>query len=77
MRGKHFTAIRDRFGNWAITRLSDGASVYLQGDDATEFEDNTRILDAMTYPNRLFKTAEDEIDSCLSEYESVMTENSK
>ena len=72
MRGNKFSAIQDRIGNWTITRLSDGASVYLQGDDAIEFSDNHRILDAITYPSGPFKTYEGHVDACLDAYTDVM-----
>lgn len=73
MRGNKFSAVQNRMGHWTITRLSDGASVYLQGDDAIEFTDNHRILDAIEYPSGPFKTAADHIDACLDCYEEVMT----
>ena len=75
MRGNKFSATRDRMGNWTITRLSDMASVYLQGDDAVEFTDNHRILDAIEYPSGPFKTAAEHIDACLDAYETIMTKD--
>jgi len=76
MRGNHYSATQDRMGNWTIRRLSDMASAYLQGDDAVEFTDNHRILDAITYPSGLFKTYEEHVDACLSEYDTILqTEN--
>lgn len=72
MRGNNFSAVQDRMGHWTVTRLSDGASVYLQGDDAVEFSDTHRILDAIEYPSGPFETAEQHIDACLDAYESVM-----
>ena len=72
MRGNHFSAIEDRLGNWTITRFSDNASVYLQGDDAVEFADNHRILDAISYPSGPFKTYEEHVDACLLYYTVLM-----
>jgi hypothetical protein len=72
MRGNHYSAKQDRQGNWTITRLFDMASCYLQGDDAIEFTDNHRILDAMEYPNKLFRTAAEHIDACLDAYDNVL-----
>jgi hypothetical protein len=71
--GNHYSAKQDRMGNWTITRLSDLASVYLQGDDAVEFTDNHRVLGAETYPNRIFKTAAEHVDACLDCYDVVMS----
>lgn len=34
----NYTLERDRFGNYLITRYSDNHCVYLQGDDAVQFE---------------------------------------
>jgi hypothetical protein len=73
MRGNKFSAVEDRMGNWTITRLSDGANAYLQGDDAVEFADNHRILGAIEYPSGPFKTAEEHIDACLDAYEAILT----
>ena len=72
MRGNKFKAVEDRWGNVTITRFSDGASVLLQGDDATEFIDNHRILGAIDYPSGPFKTPEEHIDACLDQYTDVM-----
>jgi hypothetical protein len=72
MRGSRFSATQDRIGNWTIIRVSDGASCYLQGDDAIEFSDNHRILDAIEYPSGPFQTLAEHIDASLSEYETVM-----
>lgn len=72
LRGNHYSAIEDRRGNITITRLVDGASVFLQGDDAIEFLDNHRILDTIEYPSGPFKTSEEHVDACLDQYDNVM-----
>ena len=72
LRGNKFSAVENRAGNWTITRLADGASVYLQGDDAVEFADNHRILDTIEYPSGPFKTSAEHIDACLNAYEVIM-----
>lgn len=76
MRGNHYSAVQDRQGNWTITRFSDMAQCYLQGDDAIEFTDNHRILDAITYPSGPFKTYEEHVDACLDMYDPVLLPDS-
>jgi hypothetical protein len=73
LNGHKYSAKEDRMGNVTILRKSDGASCYLQGDDAIEFLDNHRILDAIDYPSGPFKTAADHVDACLDQYDSVMS----
>jgi hypothetical protein len=72
LRGNKYTAMQDRMGHWTITRLSDGANCYLQGDDAVEFTDNHRLLGAITYPSGPFKTQSQHIDACLSDYDHIL-----
>lgn len=72
LNGNKYSAVRDRMGNVTIIRKSDGASCYLQGDDATEFVDNHRILEAIEYPSGPFKTSAEHVDACLDEYSVVM-----
>lgn len=71
LNGIHYSAVEDRMGNVTITRKRDLASVYLQGDDAVEFIDNHRILDAIDYPSGPFKTIAEHVDACLDEYENI------
>lgn len=71
--GNKYVAKEDRMGHVTITRKTDGASVYLQGDDAVEFLDNHRILGTDTYPNHLFKTLADHVDACLDAYDHILT----
>lgn len=73
MRGNHYSAATDRMGNVTITRLADMASCYLQGDDAVEFADNHRVLDAIEYPSGPFRTYEEHVDACLGQYDEIMT----
>lgn len=71
LNGNRYSATEDRMGNVTIRRKSDGATCYLQGDDATEFLGNHRILDAIEYPSGPFKTARQHVDACLSEYDVI------
>lgn len=72
LNGNHYSAIQDQTGNITITRKRDMASCYLQGDDAVEFIDNHRILDAIEYPSGPFKTQAEHVDACLDAYDEVM-----
>lgn len=71
--GNTYSAITDRMGGVLIRRKTDGASCYLQGDEATEFLDNHRILDAIEYPSGPFKTSQEHVDACLGDYDHVLT----
>ena len=73
LNGNHYSAKTDRFGNVTILRKSDLATVYLQGDDAVEFLDNHRILEAIEYPSGPFKTSAEHVDACLDAYDEVMS----
>jgi hypothetical protein len=73
LNGNHYSAKSDRFGNVTILRKSDLKTVYLQGDEATEFMDNHRILDAIEYPSGPFATQEQHVDACLDAYSEVMS----
>jgi hypothetical protein len=72
LNGNHYSAREDRMGNVTILRKSDMKTVYLQGDDAIEFVDNHRILDAIEYPSGPFKTLAEHVDACLDAYDEVM-----
>jgi hypothetical protein len=72
LNGNHYSSKSDRFGNVTITRKSDLATVYLQGDEAVEFDDNHRILDAIDYPSGPFNTLAEHVDACLDAYDEVM-----
>ena len=71
--GNKYAAEQDRWGNIEITRKRDGASCYLQGDDAIEFEDHHRIPHGITYPSGPFRTYEEHVDACLDAYDAVMS----
>ena len=71
LNGNHYSARDDRYDNVTITRKSDLATVYLQGDEATEFTDNHRILDAIDYPTGPFATSAEHVDACLDAYSEV------
>lgn len=66
-----------RFGTAEITRLSDGASVFMQGDDAQEIESQLDALDAslemhggkFDYPRAL--------DRMLDAYDTVLKKEEK
>lgn len=70
---KRYKVTSDRFGNFTIRRHKDGASVYLQGDDAITVREN---LDALERQNkRGFSPAnsyEATFDWLCSQYDSVM-----
>lgn len=70
--GNTYSAVSDRMGGVIIRRKTDGASCYLHGDDATEFLDNHRILDAVEYPSGPFKTSAEHVDACLSGYDTAL-----
>lgn len=70
--GNKYTAKEDRSGSITIRRKADGATCYLQGDDAIEFIDNHRILDAIEYPSGPFKTSTEHVDACLDQYDAVL-----
>ena len=36
---------RDRMGNYTLSFLDQGTSVYLQGDDAAQFEDDMEAIE--------------------------------
>ena len=72
LNGNHYSAKSDSFGNVTILRKSDLATVYLQGDEAVEFVDNHRILDAIEYPSGPFTTQAEHVDACLDAYDEVM-----
>jgi hypothetical protein len=72
LNGNHYSAREDRFGNVTILRKKDMATVLLQGDDATEFVDNHRILDAIDYPSGPFMTQAEHVDACLDQWDEVM-----
>ena len=72
LNGNRYSAVEDRMGNVTILRKSDMKTVYLQGDDAVEFLDNHRILDAIEYPSGPFQTAAEHVDACLDAYDEVM-----
>ena len=71
LNGIHFSTRDDSRGNVTITRKTDLATIYLQGDEAIEFIDNHRILDAIEYPSGPFTTAAEHIDACLDVYSDV------
>lgn len=61
----------DRFGFALVTRKTDGASVYLQGDDA-----DTLISEIVTLNGRIAcneRRLNNAVDLILSEYDHVMT----
>lgn len=72
LNGNKYSAKEDRMGNVTILRKSDMKSCFLQGDDAVEFLDNHRILDAIEYPSGNFKTLAEHIDACLDAYDDVL-----
>ena len=74
--GNHYSAKDDSWGNVTITRRSDLATIYLQGDEATEFIDNHRIFEAFGYPYGPFKTSAEHVDACLDAYAGVFPRNS-
>jgi len=58
-----------------ITRKSDGASVFMQGDDLDEIASQMDALDATAekgYPIGRFKSYAEHIDAILDAYDTVM-----
>jgi hypothetical protein len=67
--GNRFSAEDDEFQNWTITRLSDGARVYIQGLEALEFINCTGVISALQWPSQ---TTKEKIDRLLEYYEPLM-----
>jgi hypothetical protein len=61
-------------GSWGITivRLSDNATVFLQGDEEGELERQLGALDHIEYPFGPFSDYESHLDVVLDQYDSVM-----
>lgn len=73
--GYNYRVQTDRFGNALITRLRDKASVYLQGDDAVEIENQLDALEATAakgYPIGPFVDYASHLDAVLDAYDTVM-----
>lgn len=58
-----------------VTRLSDGASVCLQGDDATIITDEIDAVDRVWAANKktCFTCYEEHLDAVFSAYDDVMS----
>src|ERR1700690_1959342 len=66
--GYNYKVQTSRFGSALITRLRDGASVYLQGDDAVEIESQLDALEATAaqgYPTGPFVDYASHLDAIL------------
>jgi hypothetical protein len=73
--GYKYRVQTDRIGNALITRLSDKASVYMQGDDAVEIESQLDALEATAengYPIGPFVDYASHLDAILDAYETVL-----
>jgi hypothetical protein len=70
--GGKYESKEDRMGNFTITRKSDGASAYLQGDDANQHRADLEKLDKIKYPSGPFKNYEQHHDAIASQYDDVM-----
>lgn len=57
----NYAASRDRIGHWLLQHKQTAKSVYLQGDDATQFETELAHV-----PARM-------LDSALSDFDVAMT----
>lgn len=58
-----------------IVRLHDGASVFMQGDDAVEIESQMDALEATAetgYPKGPFADYESHLDAILDAYDTVL-----
>ena len=60
-------------GLYIIRRLADGATLMLQGDDATAMSNVLEALDEIAYPVGPFNSFEEQLDYILSEYEDNLT----
>jgi len=71
--GRKYQAKEDSWGNIRITRLSDNASAYLQGDDTNDLRDSLERLELTAYPSGPFQDYESHLDVVLDQYDTVMT----
>ena len=72
--GNKYKAVIGNIGA-TITRKSDNAEVFMQGDDRDEIESQMDALDATAekgYPIGPFKSYEQHIDAILDAYDDVM-----
>ena len=74
---RKYDCTEDRFGNCTITRLSDMASCYLQGEEAAELlvsldASETLWLHPTARRKELFGSLEAELDLILSDYDAVL-----
>jgi len=67
MQSSRYTLACDRFGNYLLTRLSDNASAYFQGDDAWEWDKTVAALCRVKQSRRT-----EIFDSLASEYDCVL-----
>lgn len=72
LNGNHYRAEEDNFGNVIVFRKRDASTVYLQGEDATEFLLKYQILEVFQYPIGPFQTLAEHVDACLDVYDAVM-----
>lgn len=73
--GEIYRAVIGNIGA-TITRKTDGASVFMQGDDANEIASQMDALDATAekgYPIGPFKSYAQHIDAVLDAYDSVLS----
>jgi len=56
---------RDRFGNYTLTRKSDGKSLYFQGDDALVIEEE------VTHPQFKLDEWASNYDACIQSWEKA------
>jgi hypothetical protein len=67
-----YRARQDRFGNGEIVRVSDGASVFFQGEDARAFDESLGDLEARFPHNIGSPEFESAFNELCSEYEPVL-----
>jgi len=70
--GNKFAAIVDRMGRITVVRKSDGADVFLQGDDTLDLHKSLLKMESIEYPIGPFQTYEEHLDVVLDQYETIM-----
>lgn len=70
--GNAYTVLDDAQGCMVITRLEDGKSCFLQGDDTNELRESITHLESITYPCGPFKSFEQHLDVICDAYDDVM-----
>jgi hypothetical protein len=70
--GINYRAVIGNIGA-TITRKSDGANVFMQGEDADTLQADLDKVEDVRHPSGPFKTYEQHIDALLDMYDDVLT----